>query len=361
VVLEVHEIDPANPATLVAASTVLYDGIVTGAPGFCTYALINAKDLHCTATFTRILRAVDAEVRSALPGQNYRTRLAGSLSEGAECKMSTEPALTFYPQTMPAPNELISVHYRGSGRALARVSNPDSIASTARNSDDGVRAAVKNVKSPSPRTAQDCEQAALAILDDASAAAWSGTYDTWSDFLPGAAVDVFPGDALDVNVPSRNATFCGIVRQVDVVFADLDGDHSQYSLKFASDAAEPMAFELSTGLVSSTLDLVAIAETNVGSEFLADLTAAEITGTSSTSVTIDAGADPISGGGIEVRWSDTGWGQGNDRNLVGRFTVRGFSVARLARVQNYYLRQYDNSSPAKYSRFSTVLHLDYPL
>ena len=63
----------------------------------------------------------------------------------------------------------------------------------------------------------------------------------------------------------------------------------------------------------------------------------------------------------EVRWSDTGWGQNNDRNLVGRFSTQSFTVPRLARVQNYYLQQYDASSPPKYSRYTSALHLDYPL
>lgn len=64
---------------------------------------------------------------------------------------------------------------------------------------------------------------------------------------------------------------------------------------------------------------------------------------------------------IEVRWSDTGWGPGNDRNLVGRFNTQNLTLPRVARVQNYYLRQYDASSPPKYSRYTTALHIDSPL
>jgi hypothetical protein len=63
----------------------------------------------------------------------------------------------------------------------------------------------------------------------------------------------------------------------------------------------------------------------------------------------------------EVRWSDVGWGSGNDRNLVGRFTSQTFTVPRLSRVQTVYLRQFDSSMPPKSSRFTTALHLDYPL
>lgn len=63
----------------------------------------------------------------------------------------------------------------------------------------------------------------------------------------------------------------------------------------------------------------------------------------------------------EVRWSDSGWGQGNDRNLVGRFTTQTFTIPRLSQVQDCYLQQYDASTPPKYSRFSAALHVDYPL
>lgn len=63
----------------------------------------------------------------------------------------------------------------------------------------------------------------------------------------------------------------------------------------------------------------------------------------------------------EVRRSDFGWGQDNDRNLVGRFATQTFTAVRLSRVQDYFLRQYDSSNPPKYSRYSAALHIDYPL
>jgi hypothetical protein len=34
----------------------------------------------------------------------------------------------------------------------------------------------------------------------------------------------------------------------------------------------------------------------------------------------------------EVRWTDFGWGQDNDRNLAGRFSTQTFSVTRLAKT-----------------------------
>ena len=63
----------------------------------------------------------------------------------------------------------------------------------------------------------------------------------------------------------------------------------------------------------------------------------------------------------EVRAHDYGFGVANDRNLWGRFTTETFSLPRLARTQNYFLRLYDNSSPPRYSRYSAALHVDYPV
>ena len=63
---------------------------------------------------------------------------------------------------------------------------------------------------------------------------------------------------------------------------------------------------------------------------------------------------------MEVRWSDFGWGPYNDQNLAGRFTTQTFTLPRLSKVQDYFLRQFDGSTPPKYSRFSAALHIDYP-
>lgn len=360
VVLEIHDIDPTNPASEVAPSAVLYDGVISSVPDFCNYALVNAANLQCAIAFSRMIQAVDAEVRSALPGQSYTTMLVGALSDGAECNV-TSSELEFYSSYVPASNQLLEVHYRGTGRALARVTNPASIAAEQTGIDNGVHGAVRHVKEPLARTATDCENAALAVLDDGSLAGWTGEYNTWSDFLPGGAADIFPGDALSVNMPSRAAVFQAIVHEVDISVKDLAGEHSLYQIKFANDAASTLSFEFEAAKIATSLDATAITNAQVGTIYLADLTAAAITQVSSTTVSIDAGVTAPSGGGFEVRWSDAGWGPDNDRNLVGRSGSQAFTVPRLARVQTYFLRQYDASVPPKYSRYSASLHVDYPL
>jgi hypothetical protein len=262
---------------------------------------------------------------------------------------------------VPALNESIEVQYRGSGRSLARVTNTARIAAEQNGSDDGVRGLVREVKAPAARTSADCEHAALALLDDAGGTAWSGEYATWSDFFPGSGADVFPGDAVNVSVASRGATFQATVREVAIEVKDLKGEHCLYKVQFADDISAPLAFEFQTDSVVLPLSLTAMTTAQVGSMFLPDLTAAEITTATSTTVSVDAGVAPVSGGGIEVRWTDFGWGQDNDRNLAGRFSTQTFSLTRLAKIENCFLRQFDNSTPPKYSRYTTALHLNYPL
>jgi hypothetical protein len=361
-VLELRDIDPANPATQIAAATVLYDGLISGAPDVCTYALVDAANLQCSIAFTRLVQAVDAEVRSALPGQSYTTQIVGSLTDGAQCTITSSSALDFYPSYAPAANQAIEVHYRSLGRALARITDPASIAAQQRGLDNGLHGAVRHVKEPLARTATDCEHAALALLDDSTLPAWAGQYNVWSDFLPGTSGDIFPGDALSVSVPSRSAVFTAIVSEVEITVDDLQGEHFAYQLKFANDATKPLGFEfVSAKIANLPLFVIQFTDAQVGTSYLPDLTAAVITGVSSTTVTINTGIAPISGGGFEARWSDTGWGAGNDRNLIGRFTSQTFTIPRLSRIQNCYLRQYDGSNPPRLSRYTAALHLDYPL
>lgn len=362
-VLEVQDIDPNNPATQVAPAAVLYDGVITSAPGFCTYALVDVVNMQCNIAYTYVAHISLAEVRTALPNASYVTQLVGSLSDGAQCEITSDPSLDFYPQYVPVLNELIVASYRGSGRSVALVQNAASVASVKNGVDDGTRGKVYDVKTPAARTDTDCENAALAILDDSTGPAWYGTYQTWSDFLPGSAADIFPGDAITISVPSRVAVFTAIVREVDIQIADPPDDRGFYTIGFANDLACPPGIEYSGSAASISLqDMPPLLETTqVGSYYQTNLTEAQITNVTSTTASVDAGMSPPPGYGIEVRENDWGWSQANNRNLLGRFSTQTFTLPRLARTQNYFLRLYDNSSPPKYSRYSAALHVDYPL
>jgi len=360
VVLEVHDIDPGNPATLAAAATVLYDGVLSGAPAYCTYALINGGELHCALAFTRIVRSIAAQVRSALPGQNYRTRLAGSLSEGAECRV-TGTGLYFFPQYAPAADEKIVVSYRSSGRALARVLDTGSMAAEQRPGDDGARGMVKQVTLPAARTSVDCENAALMLLEDGVEPRVSGEWQAWSDGLPGGAQDCFPGDGVELQLASRGVALSTTVREVGIELLDPGQERSRYTIRVANDGKEPGGFSLESVRTQFTAEIKGQAKEQVGSNCIGDVAGAEVTDVSSTLITVDMGCAAPAGGGFEARRSDGGSGAENDRNLAGRFSSRVFTLPRLSRAQAYYVRQYDGSSPRRYSRYSTLLRVDYPL
>ncbi|HUS19119.1 MAG TPA: hypothetical protein VMZ25_05680 [Terriglobales bacterium] len=356
VVLEVHEMDPANPATLGAASVVLFDGLLTSLPSHCTYAIANAGELHGNIRFVRLLRIVGVEVRSTIPAQAARTRLVGSLAEGAECVLTVSGQLVFFSPFVPVPNETMVARYRATGRAIARLIDAASIAGLATPNDNGRRTAIVRIVEPAARNSADCTVAAEAILEDATQPAWQGTYECWSDFLPsGIASDPLPGESVSVISPSRDADFTATIREVEIQVRDLAEDRSIYKLKFANDAAAPLAFEAEKGILREPLENVVAAAEN-----LADLPNAEITGITSTTITVDCGVAPPVGGGVEVRRTDFAWSAETDRNLIGRFTTQVFTLPRLARIQTYCIRQFDTATPHRYSRNATALHVDYP-
>lgn len=359
VLLSVHDVDPNSPGTLALPATVLFDDVLGAAPPFASYAAANGTDLHAQVAFTRLQQMVNVEVRSMIPGQAFRTRLAGQLADGGECYISTAGELHFYPPYPPQANEQIVVSYRASARAIARVQDVNSIASHAVGADAGRRSFVKHMKVPTAPTSIDCENAALALLDDTVQPAWTGEYNIVSDCLP--ANDVLPGDTVQVAAPSRHASIAAIVREVDVQLTSLAYDRSEYAIRFANDAAELLAVDFSKATLPDPLPVAFTTSGPSAALYLPALTEVQVTDVIATDITVDAGTAPPAGGGIEVRRTDGGWGPTSDGNLVGRYTSQSIDLPRLSRIQEYLLRQYDGSSPAKYSRQSALVHVDYPL
>ena len=357
-VLSVHDVDPGNPGTLAAPATVLFDGVLTTTPGFATYAPISESSMYASVSFTRMQHIAEAEIRSVAPGGQFHTRLNGALADGGECYLSSSGVLEFYPPYPPQLNEEVVVAYRSSGRAMARVQDANSIAQHAKGSDAGRRILVKRLRLPAEATSIDCENAASAVLDDLVQPAWRGEYRATSDSL---TADVAPGNAIQISAPSRGALFTATVREVEVQVLSLRDERSQYAIKFANDAAQLLAYELEDIALSAPVAKIFDVNVPSSSQYLAALTAAQITDVIATEITVDAGVTAPAGGGIEVRRSDGGWGPSDSGNLAGRFTTQTFTLPRLSRVQGYYLRQYDGSTPPKYSRYSMLLHVDYPL
>ncbi len=362
-VLELQDIDPANPASQVAPAQVLFDDVVANVPALATYAVVNGARLAGEVSYTRLRHTAAAEVRVAPAGGSAQTQVLGLLNEGAQCEITAAPAAYFYTPYKPATGTEIVVRYRSVGHAACRINDPASIAAHANGSDDGVRAGMWRIAWPEARTQQDCEAAALAILDDSVTTPWEGTYVTWSDFLPGArvaqtATDVYPGDGVHVDAPQRGVSMDAVVREVSLEVLDPANDRAQYTLKFSNDAAAAIAVERGKVQAKQVATLTAASRTAVAAE-VPSLPNAEATAIAGTSVTIDAGTEAVPGGGFEVRsGGDWGWGTATDRNLQGRFTSRSFTLPKCERGQDYYLRMYDGATPPNYSRRTTLLHVD---
>jgi hypothetical protein len=353
VVLEVHDVDPGNPATMVAASTVLYDDALKNVAGFCNYALLNGTHLHCEVAYVRMRTNGGAVVRSAEPGKAFVTRLQGALADGSECRV-TATDLYFFGEQVPQATEQIVVSYRAGAAAKAEQRNDAAVAVLANSVDDGVRSAVRGLVVPEARSTTDCANGALALLDDGTQTGWSGTYRVWSDFL--GAADVRAGDAVQVNAPSQGAQFTAIVRDVEISVKELREDRSVYAIRFANDAAETLSFSFDT----AKLKLPPVGVVQPGNWTLAPVKNAEVTQILATQVTMATNTAAPSGGGFEVRAADQGWGPDNDRNLWGRFTAQTFAVPRLSRSASFYVRQYDGATPPNYSRDSILLRVDWP-
>lgn len=343
-VMEVRDLDAGTP---IPEASVLYEGAVKNAPALVTYAVVNSTRMQGTIAYTRVRRVANAEVRTTSTADgSMRTRIVGMIGDGAECSVTTGPAVYFYAPFKPASGDQVVVRYRAAERAAMRVFAEDEFAANA---------AVVKIESPIARTREDCGRAAEALLADAMKPAWRGSYETWTDLLPSG--EVAPGDGIHVVAASRGVEFTGVVREVETTIVDGANERALYRLKFSEDGAETIAIDHVPFTSSLGASVLSRASGEVNS--VPTLCGAEVVQITSTSVEIDAGVDVANGCGIEVRREgDFGWGEGNDRNLVARFTSRNFTVPRSTRSEDYYLRMYDAVGARRYSPMTTLLHVD---
>src|SRR5262249_6848518 len=159
--------------------------------------------------------------------------------------------------------------------------------------------------------------------------------------------DIWPGDVLRVNAPSRGCVADVVVREVELQSLDPANERSWYAISFANEAALPIAIT-SKPVTPINAEKAVVLDPTIFA--LAGLQQAAVTNVTSTQITMDMGADAIAGGGFEIRTSDSGWNASIDRNLVERFNTRVITVTRLAKVVSFWIRQYDGSN--RYSRWA---------
>jgi len=333
----------------------LYDGAITSVPGACRVVAASSINLIGTMRALKLKNLGSGWVVSTLPSGVTYTRRIGTTAEAAECYLESSGELVFYTGYVPVSGERIAVNYRTVGRAVGRAVNTASQAALALAGMPTEAVWIGSVTSPEARSSADCRNAALVIEQAAASvsALWSGTY---KGNRINFASDVWPGDALLLNAPSTSLNEQVVVRSVKVSYQASYPDLVTYEISFANDWADDLAIETSSTVPDDTWLPAAIAPT-----VLANLNSLTVTALDSSTVTINAGVTPPTGGGFEIRRRDFVFMAGEDPDLVMRATEQNMTFSRESANDRFYIRMYDGSTPPNYSEFSTALFINLPL
>jgi hypothetical protein len=333
----------------------LYDDAIASLPAACNVLAASSIDLVGTMRAFHLTNLGSAWVVSKPPSGIAYTRRIGTTGEGAECHLDRTGKLVFYTGYAPVSDEQIAVSYRTVGRAVGRAVNTASQAALAAAGTPSVATWIGSVTSPEARSSADCRNAALAIEQAAAgvSALWSGTYKGTNYSFAG---DVWPGDALQLNAPSTSLDAQVVVRSVKLSYSASYPDLVEYAITFANDWADDLAIKTSETVPTDTWLPAAIAPT-----LLANLNSLTVTALNGSTVTINAGVTPPTGGGFEIRRRDFVFMAGEDTDLVMRATEQNMTIARESANDRFYIRMYDGSTPPNYSEFSTALFINLPL
>jgi hypothetical protein len=333
----------------------LYDGALGELPFICNLVAASSINLIGTMRTLNLTSLGSSWVVSTPAGGGPFTRRIGTTAQAAECHVERTGKLVFYTGFQPAIGEQIAVSYRTIGRSVGRaVDNPSQQALT-QAGEPPVAAWIGSVTQPASRSSADCRNAATAIAQAAAgvSALWSGRYNgTRNSF----GLDVWPGDALQLNAPSTNLNAQVVVRNVKVSYSASLPDRVDYAIEFANDWADDLAIKTSEKVPGD-----AWLPATVNPTLLANLSGLTVTALNGNSVTINTGATPPVGGGFEIRRRDFAFMAGEDPDLVARATVPNITFLRSSANDRFYIRMYDGSTPPNYSEFSTALFINLPL
>jgi len=333
----------------------LYDGAIDDMPYTCNLVAASSVNLIGTMRALNLTSLGSGWVVSTPANGGPFTRRIGTTAEAAECYLERTGKLVFYTGFQPAVGEQVAVSYRTVGRSIGRVVNAASQQTLAQAGEPAVAAWIGTVSQPAPRSSADCRNAASAIAQAAAgvSALWSGKYNgTRASF----ATDVWPGDAMQLSAPSTNLNAQVVVRSANVSYRASLPDLVEYSIEFANDWADDLAIK-----TSETVPADAWLPATIAPTLLASLTGLTVTALNGSSVTINTGVAPPSGGGFEIRRRDFAFMPGQDPDLVARATVPNISFPRETANDRFYIRMYDGSTPPNYSEFSTALFINLPL
>jgi len=324
-------------------------------PGACTVVTASSVNLWGSMRAIHLTNLGSGWVVSTAPDGGTYTRRLGSPVEAGECQFQAGGRLQFQIGSIPVVGEIVSVSYRTGGRAVGRAMNTENQQLLA---DAGLPAVASwsgSVIEPQARCSADCRNAAMVtaqtVAEDRSVL--RGTYKGSNfDF----AGDVWPGDALLLNVSSANLDSQVIVREVKIEYSASLPDLVDYAIAFANDWAEDLAIKRSPTVPNDAWLTIPATPT-----VLPNLTGLTVTILSGSTVGINTGVTPPAGGGFEIRRRDFEFMPGTDPGLVTRSELPNIIFSRETANDRFYIRTYDAATPPNYSEFSTALFINLPL
>jgi hypothetical protein len=335
--------------------TVLYDGAIASSPAECVFAPVNSTSIVGSVAAVELLQQGSAWVVSTATDGTVTTRREGAAGTGADFTLPSS-TLSFATGRVPQPGELVTVSYRRSKRAVARLKDADADSLRASLALPGLPSWSGHVTSPDARTSADCAAAAQALLAlaDGSATGKSGHVEWVRESAIG--VDVLVGDTLSVTT-AENPVFLP-VQAVTVTDANCVPEVLHYRVDFAQSRSTSMTFTVGSTLAADVPLPVAVTVSTAG--LPVSLAGLQVTRATTSALAVDAGTDPPSGGGFEVRRSEANFGSLSTADLVLSSPVRGFLIPRVAFAERFFVRVFDGSTPRKYSPLSSVVFTSLP-
>lgn len=386
---------------------------VTSDQLFASYVPAASNDLHCTLTNITISSPMQAKLYVKPDGQDvYVPQVIGpneidsfdgfapratisTTNAGVSTKSSILGSPKYNPgnatlqffkdttnltSTTPQLGEMILVKYRQAGAAVARVQNTADISTEAAFwGDSGVRSITRKDLTPLPRTSEECEAAAAAIISDLSYQHFEGTYtvpapgfSTTGDIqsgtvlqfrnLPSAQFPVIPpvvsfdDDGNLIPPPPYSSNFNDVITNVKTtILASKPNELFSHAITFGKKdklTAFMAKVQRQTDVFApqdSAEIPFAVSLSSVGSVFLSDIINASLVSWDRHVFNLDAGQDPLPNGGFEVRFTDSSWGCEPSKNLIVRSTSRAFQVPRSLQGRVAFIRSYDQRNNALWS------------
>ena len=391
----ITEIDPLTAA--MTNQWIWTNDLGTVSASYGYYVPVASNDVHatvCSVTVSVPMQAAlsvksptDTAWKAQIIGPNEVDALDGlapaatvvDSNNGAQTRSSLlgsanynpgQATLTYFKNStqlisyLPQPGTLIQLQYRGAGAAVGRVQNKSSIEAEATSwGDDGVRSETKRDLNPLPRTSAECELAAAARVQDNSYQHWSGTYTMPS----GSWFSGEPVSGTILKFKNLPAQFPPTVQAEETTQVK--------STMVADNPREVFIHEISFGPISTVDNVLAAIKSTDGvftpqdtaqvPQFI-DVSALGSSTVAAVPTIVYVGKDSSNwnfkfldaipaGLGVEIRYTDSGWGADDGKNLVKRLAsgTTTFSIPRTTRGKVVFLRCYDTRNKLLYSEDMT--------